>query len=114
MKEIKNIPSRPKSSGAQKIHPVSNKELFNSTVPIKFFNANLDESGVRESMISSAIQGLNGEVPAKHNLLATSMRINSSQMRTNEDRQKRKPAQSAKPLSATGRPKLSTKRKVGA
>jgi hypothetical protein len=42
------------------------------------------------------------------------MRINSSQMRTNEDRQKRKPAQSAKPLSATGRPKLSTKRKVGA
>ena len=85
MKEIKNMPNRPKSSGAQKIQPVTNKELFNSTVPIKFFNTNLDESGVRDSIVSSAIQGLHGEVPAKHNLLATSMRINSSQMRTNED-----------------------------
>ena len=55
MKEIKNLPNRPKSSGAQKIQPVTNKELFNSTVPIKFFNANLDDSGARESMISSAI-----------------------------------------------------------
>jgi hypothetical protein len=82
-------------------------------VPIKFFNANLDDSGIRESMISSTIHGLHGGVPAKHNLLATSMRIHSSQMRPTEDAQKRKPAQSAKPLSANGRPKLTTKRKTG-
>ena len=78
MKEIRNMPNRPKSSGAQKIQTATNKELFNSTVPIKFFNANLDDSGMRESIISSAIQGLHGGVPAKHNLLANSMRLNSS------------------------------------
>lgn len=55
MKEIRNLPSRPKSSGAQKMHQVTNKELFNSTVPIKFFNANLDDSGVRDSLISSVM-----------------------------------------------------------
>ena len=47
-------------------------------MPIKFFNANLDDSGLRDSMISTALQGINAGVPAKHSLLANSMRFNSS------------------------------------
>ena len=109
MKEIKNLPTRPKSSGAQKVQHLNNKELFNSTAPIKFFNSNLDDSGMRESLVSSAMQGLHGGVPAKHNLLATSMRINQSQIKHGEDIQRKKVSglgQSVKPLSANYRTKL--------
>jgi hypothetical protein len=57
--------------------------MFNATAPIKFIKANLEDSQmVRESIASMHQQHQqrvsaagHGSIPAKHNLLAASMRL---------------------------------------
>lgn len=93
------VPNRPKSSGANRIQPVGiNKELFNATAPLKFMKANLDDSTmVRESLIGhqSGINRPHGSIPAKHNLLAASMRLNPSTQVPQQDEPSRQQKHSA-------------------
>ena len=73
--------NRPKSSGTKRFQHVGvSKELFNATAPIKFIKANLDDSVVmRESLAGSAMSRIHGSIiPAKHSLLAASMRLKDS------------------------------------
>jgi hypothetical protein len=80
---------RPKSSGANKIQPLSAlKEIFNATAPLKFLKANLDDS------VTQGATRPHGSIRAKHSMMATSMRLNSLQL-TKKSRQPAKVVQTA-------------------
>ena len=86
------VTTRPKSSGTKRFQQVGiSKELFNVTAPVKFIKANLDDSAVmRESLVGSAMSRIQGSIPAKHNLLAASMRLKDNSTKGDDQHSRHK------------------------